>query len=41
MVAREAAEKFFLDGMTEAMHRLAEQAHPSLSSHDLLRIQAS
>ncbi len=24
-----AAEQFFLDGMTEAMHRLAEQAHPS------------
>ncbi len=23
------AEKFFLDGMTEAMHRLAEQAHPA------------
>lgn len=25
--SKEAAEKFFLDGMTEAMHRLAEQAH--------------
>ena len=25
---KEKAEKFFLDGMTEAMHRLAEQAHP-------------
>ena len=25
---KENAEKFFLDGMTEAMHRLAEQAHP-------------
>ncbi len=24
-----AAEKFFLDGMTRAMHRLAEQAHPA------------
>jgi putative DNA methylase len=24
---KEKAEKFFLDGMTEAMHRLAEQAH--------------
>ncbi len=23
------AEKFFLDGMTQAMHRLAEQAHPA------------
>jgi putative DNA methylase len=26
---REAAEAFFLDGMTRAMHRLAEQAHPA------------
>ena len=26
---REQAEKFFLDGMTKAMHRLAEDAHPS------------
>lgn len=26
---RIAAEKFFLDGMTQVMHRLAEQAHPS------------
>ena len=25
--SKENAEKFFLDGMTEAMHRLAEQAH--------------
>jgi len=25
---RENAEKFFLEGMTKAMHRLAEQAHP-------------
>lgn len=25
---KEKAEKFFLDGMTRAMHRLAEQAHP-------------
>lgn len=25
---KEKAETFFLDGMTEAMHRLAEQAHP-------------
>ena len=24
-----AAEQFFLDGMTQAMHRLAEQAHPA------------
>lgn len=24
-----AAERFFLDGMTQAMHRLAEQAHPA------------
>lgn len=27
--SREIAETFFLDGMTQAMHRLAEQAHPS------------
>src|ERR1019366_5483946 len=26
---REQAESFFLDGMTRAMHRLAEQAHPA------------
>jgi putative DNA methylase len=26
---REKAEAFFLDGMTSAMHRLAEQAHPA------------
>lgn len=26
---KEKAERFFLDGMTEAMHRLAEQAHPA------------
>lgn len=26
---KQNAEKFFLDGMTEAMHRLAEQAHPA------------
>jgi putative DNA methylase len=26
--SKEKAEKFFLDGMTEAMHRLAEHAHP-------------
>ena len=26
---REKAESFFLDGMTQAMHRLAEQAHPA------------
>lgn len=26
--SKKAAEKFFLDGMTEAMHRLAEQSHP-------------
>ena len=25
---KEAAETFFLDGMTQAIHRLAEQAHP-------------
>lgn len=27
---KEAAEAFFLGGMTQAMHRLAEQAHPAL-----------
>lgn len=27
--SKQKAEKFFLDGMTEAMHRLAEQAHPA------------
>jgi putative DNA methylase len=27
--SKEKAEKFFLDGMTEAMHRLAEQSHPA------------
>lgn len=26
---RENAERFFLDGMTHAMHRLSEQAHPA------------
>lgn len=27
--SKEKAEKFFLNGMTEAMHRLVEQAHPA------------
>lgn len=27
--SKEKAEKFFLDGMTQAMHNLAEQAHPA------------
>jgi putative DNA methylase len=27
--SREKAEAFFLDGMTQAMHRLVEQAHPA------------
>jgi putative DNA methylase len=27
--SKEKAEQFFLDGMTRAMHRLAEQAHPA------------
>jgi hypothetical protein len=26
---KEKAEKFFLDGMTQAMHRLAKHAHPT------------
>ena len=29
---KEKAEAFFLDGMTQAMHRLAEQAHPPFRS---------
>lgn len=28
---KEQAEEFFLDGMTQAMHRLAEQAHPAFA----------
>jgi putative DNA methylase len=27
--SKEKAEQFFLDGMTQAMHRLADQAHPA------------
>ena len=27
--SKEKAEAFFLNGMTQAMHRLAEQAHPA------------
>ena len=27
--SKDKAERFFLDGMTQAMHRLADQAHPS------------
>jgi putative DNA methylase len=27
--SKESAEAFFLDGMTQAMHRVAEQAHPA------------
>lgn len=27
--SKEKAEEFFLDGMTQAMHRLAEQSHPA------------
>ena len=27
---REAAERFFMDGMTQALQRLAEQAHPAI-----------
>jgi putative DNA methylase len=29
---KQKAEKFFLEGMTEAMHRLAEQAHPAFTT---------
>jgi len=38
--SKEKAEAFFLDGMTQAMHRLAEQAPPGLPGHHLLRLQA-
>ena len=37
--SKEKAEAFFLDGMTQAMHRLAEQSAPGLSRHHLLRLQ--
>ena len=30
--SKEKAEAFFLDGMTQAMHRLAEQTHPASRS---------
>ena len=39
--SKEAAETFFLEGMSRAMRRLAEQGHPRISRHDLLRLQAS
>ena len=38
---KKKAEAFFLAGMTDAMRRLAEQAHSGLPGHDLLRLQAS
>ena len=38
--SKEAAESFFLDGMTRAMQGLAEQTHPHFSNHHLLRLQA-
>ena len=38
---KDKAEAFFLEGMTQAMHSLAEQAHPAFPGHDLLRFQAS
>ena len=38
--SREEAEKFFMDGMTKAMQRLAEQSHPAYPSHHLLCLQA-
>ena len=37
--SRANAEKFFLDGMTDAMRRLANQISPSFSTHNLLCIQ--
>ena len=36
--SKQAAESFFLSGMTEAMTRLAEQGHPSVTDHYLLRL---
>ena len=35
-----AAETFFLEGMTQALNRLAEQSHPGFPCNDLLRLQA-
>ena len=39
-VSKEQGRKFFMAGMTQAMKRLAEQAHPGFPVHDLLRLQA-
>ena len=33
---KDAAETFFLDGMTRALHRLAEQAHPGFRSRSTM-----
>ena len=38
--SKEKAEAFFLDGMTQAMHRLAEPVASGVSGHHLLCIQA-
>ena len=38
--SKERAKAFFLDGMTHAMQRLADQAHPRIPGHYLLRLQA-
>jgi putative DNA methylase len=38
--SKDKAEAFFLDGMTQAMHRLARAGASGLSGHDLLRLQA-
>ena len=38
--SKEKAEAFFLDGMTQAMHRLARAGPPGVSGHHLLRFQA-
>ena len=39
MMTREAAGAFFMEGMSRAIHRLAEQAHPAFPGRDLLRLQ--
>ena len=37
---KDKAEAFFLNGMTQAMHRLSEQAH-QISGNDLLCFQTN
>ena len=38
--SKEAADIFFLNGMTQALRRLADSAHPGFPGHDLLCLQA-